>query len=357
MSAVTGLTASAPRLRYDTSLQRYEGRPSPGGTHTVFTVDAFLRNTGNGPAFLPSVSITMPAGAALDSGETAKKPLAPIPGGDSVRVSWRCIATGFARDSLVTFAVIARDDSSGVQKVLTTDLLIEANPALQRTVILCIVDQFPKDTLRYIEALKDYEGEASLRGAYTVFTVMLRMSNKGAFTARNIRVLPDANPFLVLDTTVGTAPDTLRTNFATYLYLKYRALPDTVARIADICFTVTSSNADTVKTCAHLFIEKFPLTPSTGLPQGEEPDFTLAQNHPNPFKNYTTISYGLAAASSVVLTVHDLIGREVARLVDDVKEPGRYTVPFDAGGLAAGIYIYRLRTGRFVATKKILLLK
>ena len=85
--------------------------------------------------------------------------------------------------------------------------------------------------------------------------------------------------------------------------------------------------------------------------------FTLEQNYPNPFNPTTGVGYQLAVASSVRLVVYDLLGREVAVLVNEPKAPGSYSVRFDATGLASGVYLYRLTTGRYVETRKMLLLR
>jgi hypothetical protein len=85
--------------------------------------------------------------------------------------------------------------------------------------------------------------------------------------------------------------------------------------------------------------------------------FGLSNNYPNPFNPSTVISYQLAVNSKVVLKVYDLLGREVATLVDEQEQPGEYSVTFDARGLASGMYYYRIQAGTFVETKKMLLLK
>jgi hypothetical protein len=85
--------------------------------------------------------------------------------------------------------------------------------------------------------------------------------------------------------------------------------------------------------------------------------FTVEQNYPNPFNPTTVISYQLPVASTVRLAVYDILGREVAVLVNEKKGPGSYTVRFSATGLASGVYLYRIQAGDFVQTKKLLLLK
>jgi hypothetical protein len=85
--------------------------------------------------------------------------------------------------------------------------------------------------------------------------------------------------------------------------------------------------------------------------------FALYQNYPNPFNPTTTISYDLPVRSRVKLTVYNILGQEVATLVDSEQEPGRYDVKFDAIGLPSGVYFYRLEAGKFVDVKKMILVK
>jgi len=97
-------------------------------------------------------------------------------------------------------------------------------------------------------------------------------------------------------------------------------------------------------------------------PSQEEPQaFELKQNYPNPFNPSTTIQYVVGGArdqgsgvNKIRLAVYDLLGREVAELVNEKKAPGSYEVRFDASGLASGVYFYRMQTGDFVQTRKLL---
>ena len=97
--------------------------------------------------------------------------------------------------------------------------------------------------------------------------------------------------------------------------------------------------------------------------------FELEQNYPNPFNPTTRIAFTLPSLSSngakgreregshVTLKVYDLLGREVATLVNERKEPGNYEVQFDASQLASGVYLYTLKAGGFAGTRKLLILK
>ncbi len=89
--------------------------------------------------------------------------------------------------------------------------------------------------------------------------------------------------------------------------------------------------------------------------------YSLSQNYPNPFNPTTIINYQLPKDGIVTLKIYDMLGREVATLVNEFKPSGRYEVTFDAKNLASGMYVYQLRAnsaeGRFIATKKLVLLK
>ncbi len=86
-------------------------------------------------------------------------------------------------------------------------------------------------------------------------------------------------------------------------------------------------------------------------------EFGLSQNYPNPFNPTTAISYQLSAVSFVSLKILDILGRDVATLVQEQRQPGFYTVRWDAAGLPSGVYFCRLQAGGFVDTKKMILAK
>ena len=85
--------------------------------------------------------------------------------------------------------------------------------------------------------------------------------------------------------------------------------------------------------------------------------FSLNQNYPNPFNPSTTIGYDIPKRSQVRLSIYDILGREIAILVNKEVSPGSYEVTFDASCLANGVYFYRIQAGRFVQAKKLILVK
>jgi hypothetical protein len=86
-------------------------------------------------------------------------------------------------------------------------------------------------------------------------------------------------------------------------------------------------------------------------------DFDLSQNYPNPFNPSTTITYDLPARSHVRLRIFNVLGQEVATLVDGNVEAGGHQVQWNAGRLASGVYLYQLKTGGHVETKKMVVLR
>jgi hypothetical protein len=100
-----------------------------------------------------------------------------------------------------------------------------------------------------------------------------------------------------------------------------------------------------------------------GVPVGISPlaevpfEARLFQNYPNPFNMNSEIRYRVSGFDQVQIAVFDLLGRVVATLVDERKGPGEYTLHFDAGQLASGTYLYRLKAGGAVLTRKMLLIR
>jgi hypothetical protein len=112
--------------------------------------------------------------------------------------------------------------------------------------------------------------------------------------------------------------------------------------------SLRSSTPDTVDTGGH---------DSTIVTPKVIDHFALEQNYPNPFNPTTTIVYDVPTAELVSLKIYDVLGREVAILVNEIKAPGRYAAVFNAAGYSSGMYIYRFSAGSFTQSKRMLYLK
>lgn len=103
---------------------------------------------------------------------------------------------------------------------------------------------------------------------------------------------------------------------------------------------------------------KYPQAPTLVSDYVDRPNtFVLYQNYPNPFNPSTTISWQSLVGSHQTLKVFDVLGREVATLVNEEKPAGYYEVEWDANKLASGVYIYRLTSGKFISVRKMILLR
>ena len=85
--------------------------------------------------------------------------------------------------------------------------------------------------------------------------------------------------------------------------------------------------------------------------------FQLQQNYPNPFNPSTSIQFSISNREFVTLKIYNILGDEVATLVNEDKEQGVYDITFDATGLSSGMYLYKLQAGSFVETKKMILIR
>ena len=86
-------------------------------------------------------------------------------------------------------------------------------------------------------------------------------------------------------------------------------------------------------------------------------NYSLSQNYPNPFNPTTQIHYSIEKSGNVSLKVYDVLGRQVAELVNTNQAPGQYTVNFNGESFASGVYLFKIESGSFTETKKMILMK
>ncbi|MGA2622825.1 MAG: T9SS type A sorting domain-containing protein [Bacteroidota bacterium] len=162
------------------------------------------------------------------------------------------------------------------------------------------------------------------------------------------------------DTVIGV--DTLSIGNSTDSYQEFAAnIHYTASGTPDLInITVTIGRSGYGNAGTYFLLDDLSFGPAVGVdePRTTFPSgFELAQNYPNPFNPTTTVSFVISHSSFVTLGVYDVLGREVATLVNEVKQPGEYTVEWNAEGIASGMYLYELRSGAFSQTKKLILAK
>lgn len=86
-------------------------------------------------------------------------------------------------------------------------------------------------------------------------------------------------------------------------------------------------------------------------------EFSISQNYPNPFNPGTVIKYQLPVNSKVIIKVYDILGKEIATLVNEVKPAGKYEINFNAAQFTSGVYLYKIHAGNYIQTKKMILIK
>jgi hypothetical protein len=96
---------------------------------------------------------------------------------------------------------------------------------------------------------------------------------------------------------------------------------------------------------------------SVDQPAAAPEEFSLQQNYPNPFNPTTAIRFQIADPGLVTLRIYDLLGQEIATLLNEELEPGVYTRNWDASGVTSGVYYYRLQAGNAVESRKMVLVR
>ena len=127
--------------------------------------------------------------------------------------------------------------------------------------------------------------------------------------------------------------------------------------------SMTSFDVDTAFTGGNVLVNSFTYEIRTGAAAVHElsrevPDgFALNQNYPNPFNPITTITFKIASEGFTTVKIFDVLGREVATLMSENLSAGSYSVQWDATDVQSGVYFYKLQSGNYSETKKLMLMK
>ena len=135
-------------------------------------------------------------------------------------------------------------------------------------------------------------------------------------------------------------------------------MPSTVVSELEIYYNPTNGDRLRAATFGRGLWETPVSTTGISVVSTELPfDYSLGQNYPNPFNPVTKINFQIPSKGNVTMKVFNQLGQEVAVLVNKVMNAGSYSVDFDASKLSSGVYFYKLTTGGFTQTKKMLFIK
>jgi len=184
--------------------------------------------------------------------------------------------------------------------------------------------------------LTSFTAEARSEGVMLRWTTATELNNLGFEIERS----KDGEEFYTIGFVEGMGTSTEATNYIYSDKLVYSGVTTYSYRLKQLDFNGAHNYSDVI-------------TVDFDVP-GE---FILNQNYPNPFNPSTVIKYAVPEERPVSIKVFDITGREVAILVNEVKQPGTYELTFDAEKYASGVYIYQIISGDFVSAKKMSILK
>jgi hypothetical protein len=327
-------------------------------TPNPFTWTAGITNSGVFTSAIVKAEISFPSGdLAVDfSTPAVVLPAKLLRAGEKYECSWLVHAEPKTRLRSESIFVTFTDDR-GASYICANLLTLQGVDAL----LSCLLNS-DAHFLQFNPVSGKYEPKS--------WTLTDSLTNDGTLTLTNVQptltwTKPGGMDYVELDPTVpgnlnfrslASLTPGQRASFVWALrLLKNNITPDTQSVVFSVAYT--SHEFATLPSACAEYIDIGP-TVATAVEGASPPSqFRLHQNHPNPFSANTSISYDLPSASFVIVTVHDLLGREIRRLVSMHQNAGHYVLPFDAGGLQTGMYLCRLSAGRFTETRRMTVVK
>ena len=224
-------------------------------------------------------------------------------------------------------------------------------------------DQYDNEVNAGVPSIIQKNANAGLRSGGAVFTLGMKsnMKIKTSIPKQWLVLSAGAKNYSLanlFEGNIGSLAYTAQTSNASIVTVSISGSTLTVTPVAigDAVVTVVASDAAN----NDFFAYSFPVNVGlVGVEDGEiiPTEFSLSQNFPNPFNPTTNIKFGLPKESNVTLRIFNILGEEVATLVNKVMPAGFHTVNFDASRLTSGLYIYRIEADNFVQVKKMMLMK
>ena len=184
--------------------------------------------------------------------------------------------------------------------------------------------------------LKSFTAKASSGKVQLDWTTATEINNSGFEIERSY----DGKTFFTIGFVKGNGTTTEPRSYSFTDDIQFKATESLFYRLKQVDYNGSVDYSDVVSVVIEMPIE-----------------YALDQNYPNPFNPSTVITYSIPQKSNVSLKIYDILGNEIAALVNEQKEAGSYKVQYDASKLSSGVYIYSIQAGEFLETRKMILMK